>query len=273
MKRLLQNGLLILLLVIGLILLLYPSVSNYWNLYHMSAAVLHYREEQEQMDPAECERMFAEAERFNAAAHKRKEYYRLSDSERAQYEKLLDPDKDGIMGILEIPRINVSMPIYHTADEAVLQIAAGHVEWSSLPAGGPGNHTVISGHRGLPSARLFTDLDQLELGDRFELHVLNRNLVYEVDNIATVLPQDLEPLYPVENQDYCTLMTCTPYGINTHRLLVRGRAVSNEEEYEISTVTVSADAVLLDSQLEALVFFALGFIGYLICIFTPRKKE
>lgn len=154
--------------------------------------------------------------------------FNLTDEERAKYEKTLDVTGTGIMGYVEIPKISVSLPIYHGTDATVLQIAIGHIPGSSLPVGGQGTHCVISGHRGLPSARLFTDIDQLREGDLFMLNVLGKTLTYQVDQIRVVLPDELDDLAIDDGQDYCTLVTCTPYGVNTHRLLVRGHRVPNQ---------------------------------------------
>lgn len=152
----------------------------------------------------------------------------MTEEERAEYESLLNVSGNGIIGYIEIPMIQCSLPIYHGTEESVLQIAVGHIEGSSLPTGGAGTHCVLSGHRGLPSAKLFTDLDQLAEGDTFILRILDETLTYEVDQIRTVEPYELDDLGIEEGKDYCTLVTCTPYGINTHRLLVRGRRVDNQ---------------------------------------------
>ena len=169
----------------------------------------------------------------------------LSKDEEALYKKTLDVTGTGIMGYVEIPKINVSLPIYHGDDQAILQIAIGHIPGTSLPVGGKGTHSVLSGHRGLPSARLFTDIDQLKKGDIFMLQVMDNTLTYKVDQISVVLPSDMSKLQIDSNQDYCTLMTCTPYGVNTHRLLVRGHRISRKSTRVARNLT-RADYVIWD---------------------------
>ncbi len=205
----------------GLGLLLYPTVSSAWNRRRSAKTVAAYTELAAAIDPAVYEKMLADAEDYNRLLPLEPEYV-LTGTRLAQYQQLLDADGTGMMGYIDIPRIGVSLPIYHGTDEAVLQAAVGHLEWTSLPVGGSGTHCVLSGHRGLPNATLFTDLDQLEPGDTFTLHVLSRTLTYTVREILVVEPEDTQALNIVPGEDLCTLMTCTPYGINTHRLLVRG---------------------------------------------------
>ena len=205
----------------GLGLLLYPTVSSAWNRRRSAKTVAAYTELAAAIDPAVYEKMLADAEDYNRSLPLEPEYV-LTGTRLAQYQQLLDADGTGMMGYIDIPRIGVSLPIYHGTDEAVLQAAVGHLEWTSLPVGGSGTHCVLSGHRGLPNATLFTDLDQLEPGDTFTLHVLSRALTYTVREILVVEPEDTQALNIVPGEDLCTLMTCTPYGVNTHRLLVRG---------------------------------------------------
>ena len=205
----------------GLGLLLYPTVSSAWNRRRSAKTVAAYTELAAAIDPAVYEKMLADAEDYNRSLPLEPEYV-LTGTRLAQYQQLLDADGTGMMGYIDIPRIGVSLPIYHGTEEAVLQAAVGHLEWTSLPVGGSGTHCVLSGHRGLPNATLFTDLDQLEPGDTFTLHVLSRALTYTVREILVVEPEDTQALNIVPGEDLCTLMTCTPYGINTHRLLVRG---------------------------------------------------
>ena len=205
----------------GLGLLLYPTVSSAWNRRRSAKTVAAYTELAAAIDPAVYEKMLADAEDYNRSLPLEPEYV-LTGTRLAQYQQLLDADGTGMMGYIDIPRIGVSLPIYHGTDEAVLQAAVGHLEWTSLPVGGSGTHCVLSGHRGLPNATLFTDLDQMEPGDTFTLHVLSRALTYTVREILVVEPEDTQALNIVPGEDLCTLMTCTPYGINTHRLLVRG---------------------------------------------------
>ena len=222
-----SNIVLLVLLVAGLSLLLYPTVSNLWNSLHMSQAIVDYSEEVSDMDSERAAELLASAERDNEELVHNPDRFSMTRAQRAEYEAELAVDDTGIMGFLEIPSLGVSMPIYHGTEESVLQVGAGHLEGSSLPVGGKGTHCALSGHRGLPSSELFTDIDELEVGDTFVVTVLDRTLTYEVDQIVTVDPYDMDELAINPEQDYCTLVTCTPYGINTHRLLVRGHRVEN----------------------------------------------
>lgn len=223
---------LILMLVIGLSLLLYPTFADYWNSFTQSRAIASYTEEIEQLAVEDYEHLWQDAYNYNQSLIGRRNDYLLSDEQRAEYNRLLDISGRGIMGYVEIPSINVQLPIYHGTDDAVLAVAIGHLEWTSLPVGGPSTHCVVSGHRGLPSARLFTDLDQLSVGDHFMLHTLDQELTYEVDQILIVEPDVTENLLIEEGKDLVTLVTCTPYGINSHRLLVRGHRIENKKPSE-----------------------------------------
>ena len=231
MKKHFTNILFVLLLSSGIGLLLYPTVSDLWNSYHQSQAISTYQKQVEKLDTTETESMLAAAEAYNQALEKGVvPTYHLTEEDKKKYNSLLDVTSTGIMGHVEIPKLGTKLPIYHGTDEAILQVAIGHIPGSSLPSGGQGTHSVISGHRGLPSAKLFTDIDQLKNGDHFKLHVLGRTVTYQVDQTLTVEPDDVSSLTIDPNQDYCTLVTCTPYGVNTHRLLVRGHRIPNEEE-------------------------------------------
>ena len=266
---------LFLILLVGLSLLLYPTVSDYWNSFHQSRAIASYAEQVAQLDENQYDEIWSAAADYNASLAERSNAYILSDEQKAAYEQLLNVSGTGIMGYIEIPSIDCSLPIYHGTDEGVLQIAVGHLEWTSLPVGGAGSHCVLSGHRGLPSARLFTDLDKLAVGDVFMLRVLDEVLTYEVDQILIVEPQDTDALQIEPGQDYCTLVTCTPYGINTHRLLVRGHRIENLEQAK--TVHVTADAV----QIEPMIVAPIVSIPMLLVLFAvlmsphrrKRKKE
>ena len=243
-KRSASTVALIALLVVGLSLLLYPTVSNIWNSFHQSQAITDYTEEVADMDTDQYDKMWEQAEEYNSTLAQNADRFQMNNSERAEYENLLNVSDTGMMGYIQIPSLGVSMPIYHGTDEAVLQVGAGHLEGSSLPTGGMGTHCALSGHRGLPSSKLFTDIDKLKEGDLFILSVLDRTLTYEVDQILTVDPYDMDALAIDPDEDYCTLVTCTPYGINTHRLLVRGHRVANRvvaenEDFEISPVLVA----------------------------------
>jgi sortase A len=249
MKKKLINILLVLLLLLGVGLLLYPTVSDYWNSFHQSRAIASYAESVSNIDSAVYEELWTAAGAYNQTLVGKANPFFLSEEERKTYKSLLDTTGTGIMGYISIPAINCSLPIYHGTDEAVLQIAVGHLEGSSLPVGGPSTHSILSGHRGLPSAKLFTNLDQLGEGDVFLLQILNEVLTYEVDQIRIVLPTELDELYITQGQDYCTLVTCTPYGVNSHRLLVRGHRTANRVEE--AAVRVTAEALRIDPVIVA----------------------
>lgn len=249
MKQHWSTAILVVILAVGLILLSYPTVSDYWNSFHQSRAIASYAEAVAEIDENEYEKIWENARQYNAQMPDEKKRWSLNDDQRQDYERQLNIGGTGVMGYIEIPSIQVSLPIYHGTSEGVLQIAVGHIEGSSLPVGGMGTHCVLSGHRGLPSARLFTDLNKVEEGDRFFLRVLDETLTYEVDQIHIVEPNDLHYLEIEKGQDLCTLVTCTPYGINSHRLLVRGHRVANDEDDSGSDIRVTADAIQIDPLL------------------------
>ena len=267
----LTTVILVLILIAGVCLLLYPSVSDYWNSFHQTQAIATYAEEVAGLDEDRYEAVWQAAKEYNAALLQRENHFILTDGQKADYEQQLDVSGVGVMGYVEIPSIKCSLPIYHGTDEAVLQIAVGHLEWSSLPTGGESTHCVLSGHRGLPSARLFTDLDKLETGDVFMLRVLDEVLTYEVDQILIVEPQETQALQIVEGEDYCTLVTCTPYGVNTHRLLVRGHRIENLADS--ASVRVTADAVQIEPLLVAPVVAIPMLLILLIVLLIPRKPR
>ena len=261
---------LILILLAGLSLLLYPSLSDYWNSFHQTKAIASYSEEVANLDEMQYEKMWEAAKAYNQALAE-SDNFLLTDEQKEKYEELLNVSGSGIMGYIEIPSIDCSLPVYHGTDDAVLQIAVGHLDWTSLPVGGANTHCVISGHRGLPSAKLFTSLDKLTEGDIFMLRVLDEVLTYEVDQILIVEPQDISALRIVEGQDYCTLVTCTPYGINTHRLLVRGHRIETIEAAK--TVRITADAIQIEPLLVAPVVAIPILLILLIGLLIPRKTK
>ena len=243
MKKQISTIITVIVFVTGLSLLLYPTVSNYWNSLHQTKAVANYSDAMEKMDKQKKQDAIDAAKAYNEAL-------------------LLNADGTGMMGYIEIPEIRCELAIYHTVDESVLQVGIGHLEGSSLPVGGSGTHCVLSGHRGLPSAQLFTKLDRLKKGDIFTLHVYDQVLTYEVDQIAIVEPEDYGLLQIEEGQDLCTLFTCTPYGINTHRLLVRGHRIENRAG---SDVRVTSDAAKVSSVLVAVcIAIPLLIISFLV---------
>lgn len=220
---------LVLLFVTGIGLLIYPSLSNYWSTRRQTQVIITYTENVAHTENEVYEKLWAEAEAYNSELAENGTDWVLSEEEKMEYEQYLKTDDTGIMAYIEIPAIDCSFPIYHGTEESVLQKGIGHIEGSSLPVGGESTHCALSGHRGLPSARLFTDLDQLVCGDIFLLHTLGKTLTYEIDQISIVEPDDFSQLSIEEGMDYCTLVTCTPYGVNSHRLLVRGRRSAEEE--------------------------------------------
>ena len=222
----LSTVILVVILLAGVCILLYPSVSDWWNSLHATRAIAGYVTAVEDLSGEEKERMLEAARRYNAALADGVDYD-LTEEEYAEYLSLLDIGGTGIMGYVQISAIGVNLPVYHSVDEAVLQIAVGHIPGSSLPVGGERSHSVLSGHRGLPSAKLFSDLDQMQEGDVFTLNVMDQTITYMVDQIRIVLPEETDDLAIQAGKDYCTLVTCTPYGINTHRMLVRGRRIEN----------------------------------------------
>ena len=250
MKKHLTTVFLVLILLAGLSLLLYPSFSNWWNSFHSSKAISDYSEQVADLDQEQYAEIWEAAIAYNQLRRGQGNWFQVTEDQKKSYEQLLDMG-NGVMGYIEIPSINVSLPIYHGTEESVLQVAVGHLEWSSLPTGGAGNHCVISGHRGLPSARLFTDLDDLRVGDLFMIRVLDELMTYEVDQILIVEPEDVDDLMIVEGQDLVTLVTCTPYGINSHRLLVRGHRVENTPEAVL--VRVTANAIPVDPLITAVI--------------------
>ena len=271
MKKYFSTILLILMSFVGLGLLLYPTLSDYINSLHQSKAISAYAESVENMDTEEYEAMLSAARKYNAALAQSTQRYELTDEEERQYSQLLDVDGNGVMGYIEIPSIDVSLPIYHGTSDSVLNSSIGHLDWTSLPVGGESTHCVLSGHRGLPSAKLFTNLDKLVVGDTFLLRTLDEVLTYEVDQILIVKPSDIEALQIVPGKDYCTLVTCTPYGINTHRLLVRGHRIENAEEAD--SVRVTSDAIQIEPIIVAPMIAAPVLLILLMIVFLPGNKK
>ena len=266
----LMTLLIVVVFVAGLSFLLYPTASNLWNQAHQSRAIATYTEQVEKLDDSSNKEMLKAARKYNKELLKKADHWKLSKKDKKKYESLLDVSGTGIMGYIEIPKIDCSLPVYHGTDEGALQIAIGHLEGSSLPVGGKSSHCVLSGHRGLPSARLFTDLDQMEEGDTFILNILGHKLAYEVDQIKVVLPEEMSDLEIQEGKDLCTLVTCTPYGINTHRLLVRGHRVKYvetkvQEQKEVSKSKTDTRLVIAGAAAGAVVLF--------IIIFAVRRRR
>ena len=242
MKKSKIGILLVLMLFVGVCGLLYPSVSQYWNSKTQSKVVENYQEILDSLKPEDYEAYFQEADAYNGALSELR--YPLTDYPALRdYDYILNINGNGIMGYISIPKLGVELPIYHGISTEVLNVACGHLEGTSLPVGGENTHSVLSAHRGLPHARLFTDLDMMELGDTFQITVLDRTLTYQVDQIKVVRPDEIDDIQIIAGEDHCTLLTCTPYGINSHRLLVRGTRIENAAP----KLYVTSDAYKIDS--------------------------
>lgn len=258
-------------LFVGISLLLYPTLSDYWNSYHQTQAIANYAEKVSDLSEEEYDKIWAAAWEYNESLSENGTSFSLSETQKEQYEQLLNVSGLGVMGYIEIPEINCSLPLYHGTEESVLQIAVGHLEWSSLPVGGSSSHCVLSGHRGLPSAKLFTDLDKLSKGDIFILRILDEVLTYEVDQILIVEPEEVSSLQIIEGEDLCTLVTCTPYAINTHRLLVRGHRIENLKESQ--NVRITADAIQIEPLIVAPVVAAPILLILLLILLIPKRRK
>ena len=259
-------------MMVGIGLLAYPSFSDYWNSFHQSRAVMTYAEHVADMNSDEYGQILDRARDYNARLTENGINWHMTDEEKAAYNDELNFDGSSVMGYINIQKIDVILPIYHGTEESVLQTSIGHLQESSLPVGGEGSHCMLSGHRGLPSARLFTDLDKLRAGDTFTMTILNETLTYEVDHIWIVEPTDLTHLELEPGKDLCTLITCTPYGINTHRLLVRGHRIENIS----GNAMVVADAIQIRpvfiAPFLAIPILVLLLIWMLISTSMSRRK-
>ena len=271
MKKYLSTIILFLVLIIGLSLVLYPTFADWWNSFHQSKAVAGYVEQVSNMDDEKYQEIWSAAWEYNQSLIDRPNSYLLSEEQQEEYQALLNIGGNGIMGYIEIPKLDVVLPLYHGTEEGILQVAIGHLDWTSLPVGGESSHCVVSGHRGLPSARLFTDLDKMEVGDTFLLRVLDEVLTYEVDQIRIVEPQETDDLLIVEGEDLVTLVTCTPYGINTHRMLVRGHRIETQEEKVVRRVT--SDAIQIEPVIVAPFVAAPILFALLVVLMIPKSKR
>ena len=269
-KGIFSTVILILVLVVGLSLLLYPTVANWWNEMHTTRAIADYESMMANISDEDYSHLFDDAMAYNEAL-RQLDYPLMYHDEVPGYFDLLEVTGTGVMGYVNIPKIDVQLPIYHGTSEEVLQIAVGHVQGSSLPTGGESTHCVLSAHRGLPSAKLFTDLNLLEVGDTFTVTVIDRLLTYRVDQVLIVEPTEVEPLYVEEGQDFCTLITCTPYAVNTHRMLVRGVRIENEKQF--ADIRVTADASIIEPVLVAPFVAAPILLVLLILLMIPKQKN
>lgn len=261
----------IIIFIAGLSFLLYPFVSNYWNSLHQAQTIVDYDRDVVGLDKETNERLLAEAEEWNrTVAHTA---HALDESRSETYYNLLDPNDRDILGYLDIPSLGITLPVAHGTEEGTLQTAVGHLEWSSLPIGGEGTHCVLSGHRGLPSSELLTNIDRLEVGDLFSLHVLDRQLDYVVDHIAVVEPDDFSLLGVNEGEDHVTLVTCTPYGINSHRLLVRGVRLDSASDDESPTPVLRDDVKPMDLRiLIPVVLVLLAVVVFLLLMWDNARR-
>ena len=279
-----SNTILVLILLAGIAIAAYPAFSDYWNSMHQTRAIQSYAERVAEMDNEEYTAVWEAALDYNRRLAENPNPWAMEDEDIEDYERQLNVDGTGNMGFISIPKIDVNLPLYHGTSDAVLQTSIGHIDGTSLPAGSVhpdpddfskveyASHSVLSGHRGLPSAKLFSDLDAMEVGDVFYLTILDQTLTYQVDKIRVILPEDSSELSLFPGKDYCTLMTCTPYGINTHRLLVRGVRVENDKE--LLDVRVTADALKVE-PLYVVPFIAAPVLLLLILwvVLFPGKKK
>ena len=267
------NIVLVSVLIIGLSLVLYPSLADYWNSFVQSRAVASYVEVLDNINDEEYRKMIDDAIEYNSSLVDMNNAYLLSDEQKEKYWSLLDVSGSGVMGVIKIPSIAVELPVYHGTSDEVLQVAVGHLDWTSLPVGGESTHSVVSGHRGLMSAKIFTDLDQLVIGDYFMMNVLNEVLTYQVDQIRVVQPNQTDDLLIEKGKDYFTLVTCTPYGINSHRLLIRGHRVANIEDAQ--EVRITGDAMVIE-RLVVVPFLLVPILTVMLImllISAKRTKE
>ncbi|MBQ7779404.1 MAG: class C sortase [Clostridia bacterium] len=262
--------LLLLIFFVGLSVMLYPSLSNFWNQRTQSEAIVDYETMLEYIPEADYTALFAAAEQYNKSLYA-KDFPLVEYTNVAGYHETLNLNGNGMMGYVTIGKIGVELPLYHGTDDSILNVAIGHLEGSSLPIGGESTHAVVSAHRGLPSAKLFTDLDRMEVGDTFQVTILDRTLTYQVDQIRIVAPNKMEELSIVPGEDLCTLLTCTPYGINTDRLLVRGKRIETVEQKHIH---LTSDAYQIDVLIVTpIVALPMLLVLMLIVLFKPIKKE
>lgn len=260
--------LLVLMLFVGVCVLLYPSVSQYWNTKTQSRAVVNYREILAAIKPEDYDKYFEQADRYNqelsALSAPLVNYGTLQE-----YEQILNIAGNGVMGYVSIPKLGVELPLHHGISAEVLNVACGHLEGTSLPVGGENTHSVLSAHRGLPHAKLFTELDKMEIGDTFTITVLNRTVTYQVDQIKVVRPDQVEDIQIVPGEDLCTLLTCTPYGINSHRLLVRGVRIENAAP----VLHVTSNAYRIDSLVATPVVAAPILLILLVVLMVKYRDK
>ena len=266
-----------LLFLVGFGILIYPTVSNQWNTYRQSQLISNYQSVVQDMTPEDFTQEWERAEAFNATITQNNLYSDVfgestTDLQSTEYWKILNEAGDGVMGYLSIPKINIKLAIYHGTADDVLQTGVGHLNGTKLPIGGESTHCVVAAHRGLPSAKLFTDIDQLRNGDKFYIHVLDQVLAYEVDQILVVEPEDTDALAVEEGEDLVTLLTCTPYGVNTQRLLVRGHRVDYVAD-EVAAEQTPLSGISLHTNYLLWVIIGISITGVFILILSIREKR
>ena len=260
----------VLVFMAGLGLLIYPSFANWWNSFHQTKVIMNYADTVAELDQEDYDRILNAAKKYNKKLAKTGILWTMNKDQKAEYKRQLRVEKTGVMGYISIPKIHIKLPIYHGVAEKVLQTSIGHIEGSSLPIGGKSSHCIVSGHRGLPSAKLFSDIDRLKEGDVWTMTILNETVTYEVDKIWIVEPNDLSKLSIEKGKDYCTLVTCTPYGVNTHRLLVRGHRIPNLN----GSADVIADAMQIEPvYIAPFVAAPILLILILMLLFRTRKGK
>ena len=269
MKRDKVGIFLVLMLFIGVCVLLYPALSQYWNSKTQTHAVDNYQDILDSLQKEDYTKYFEEADYYNAAL-RNLDVPLMEYGQLTEYNQILNVSGTGVMGYITIEKLGVELPLYHGTSDSVLNIACGHMEGTSLPVGGESTHSVLSAHRGLPHAKLFTDLDKMELGDVFTITILDRTLTYQVDQIKVVNPNEIDEVHIIEGEDHCTLLTCTPYGINSHRLLVRGTRIENAAPI----LYVTSNAFKIDSLVATPIVAAPMLLILLVVLMVKyRDKE
>ena len=270
------NPLPFLIFIVGIGILLYPTASNYYNVKHQSSAIMEYTENIAAIDNEETNRLWQEAVEYNENLYMAQGGDELPEDVLKNYDDILHVADNGMLGYIDIPKISAHLPIYHGTTEGVLQKGIGHLEWSSFPTGGQNVHTVLTGHTGMPSSRLFTDLEKLSVGDRFVLQIVGEKMIYEVESKNVVLPYEIESLAIQDGEDLCTLITCTPYGVNSHRLLVRAHRVGNEEVTKTDVKSME-DIAETSARMQMLKVAAIAagciIILFLILLFTSKTRK
>jgi sortase A len=269
LKKQLPNIIFGIIFLVGLCIFLYPSVSNYINSKNQSRVISNYQEALNNISEEDYTKLWNDAIAYNEALAEKPMSFTLGEDELAEYNSILDATGTGVIGYIEIENIGVNLPIYHGTEETVLQVGIGHLEGTSFPTGTTSTHAVLSGHRGLPSSKLFSDLDQMIVGDTFLLHILNQTFAYQIDKISIVLPDESQDLAIQPNEEYVTLVTCTPYGVNTHRLLVRAKRVDYNEETKL---IVPADATRYGNLIVA-PFIGAPILLIIFIVFLARTSK